>query len=182
MNKLKLISRFQVIKNARAILKNPLPFHYKNFEAYGDFFKVKVTSKETVLFTRNPDLIKHILQKQHKNFQKSSLQTVDLAKYVGHGILTSNGEHWRTHRRMVQPAFHKNKLQNLIGVMRQAVLFELDRIPTEIEKDVFPLMGDLAFQVVAKSLFSSTTLRDKMKRLKYITEANQRMLIKEMRQ
>ncbi|WP_150452239.1 cytochrome P450 [Arenibacter lacus] len=182
MNKLKLISRFQVIKNARAILKNPLPFHHKNFEAYGDFFKVKVTNKETVLFTRNPDLIKHILQKQHKNFQKSSLQTVDLAKYVGHGILTSNGEHWRTHRRMVQPAFHKNKLQNLIGVMRQAVLYELDRIPTEIEKDIFPLMGDLAFQVVAKSLFSSTTLRDKMKRLKYITEANQRMLIKEMRQ
>ncbi|WP_026810091.1 cytochrome P450 [Arenibacter latericius] len=182
MNNLKLVSRLQVIKNARAILKNPLPFHHKNFEAYGDYFNIRLTTKKPVLFTRNPGLIKYILQKQHKKFQKSSLQTVDLAKYVGHGILTSNGEHWRTHRRMVQPAFHKKKLQNLLRVMHQAILYELERIPTETEEDIFPLMGDLAFQVVAKSLFSSTDIRDKMQRLKYITEANQRMLIKEMRQ
>ncbi|MCM4169300.1 Pentalenene oxygenase [Arenibacter antarcticus] len=182
MNNLKLVSRFHVLKNARGILKNPLPFHHMNFEAYGDHFKIRLSGKESVLFTRNPGLIKHILQKQHKKFQKSPLQTVDLAKYVGHGILTSNGEHWRTHRRMVQPAFHKKKLENLIEVMRNAILFELGHIVTGREQNVFSLMGDLAFQVVAKSLFSSADIRDKMSRLKYITEANQRMLIKEMRQ
>ncbi|MEJ1222691.1 cytochrome P450 [Sediminicola sp. 1XM1-17] len=179
---MKLVSRFQVLKNARRILKNPLPFHHENFEAHGDSFKVQLTTKETVLFTRNPGLIKHILQKQHKKFEKSPLQTVDLAKYIGHGILTSNGEHWRTHRRMVQPAFHKKKLQNLMGVIREAILFELQRIKPNIEQDVFPLMGDLAFQVVAKSLFSSSDIRERMSKLQHITEANQRMLIKEMRQ
>lgn len=159
-----------------------MPFHHENFEAHGDSFKVQLTTKETVLFTRNPGLIKHILQKQHKKFEKSPLQTVDLAKYIGHGILTSNGEHWRTHRRMVQPAFHKKKLQNLMGSMREAILFELQRIKPNSEADIFPLMGDLAFQVVAKSLFSSADIRDRMSKLQHITEANQRMLIKEMRQ
>lgn len=182
MYNLKLISKFQVLRNARKILKNPLPFHHRNFEAHGDHFRVSLNGKETVIFTRNPGFIKHVLQTQHKKFQKSPLQTVDLAKYVGHGILTSNGEHWRTHRRMVQPAFHKKKLQNLTGVMHAAILYELNRILTDREEDVFPLMGDLAFQVVAKSLFSSTDIRDKMSRLKHITEANQRMLIKEIRQ
>ncbi len=159
-----------------------MPFHHENFEAHGDSFKVQLTTKETVLFTRNPGLIKHILQKQHKKFQKSPLQSVDLAKYIGHGILTSNGEHWRTHRRMVQPAFHKKKLQNLMGSMREAILYELHRIKPNTEEDIFPLMGDLAFQVVAKSLFSSADIRDRMSKLQHITEANQRMLIKELRQ
>ncbi len=159
-----------------------MPFHHENFEAHGDSFKVQLTTKETVLFTRNPGLIKHILQKQHKKFEKSPLQTVDLAKYIGHGILTSTGEHWRVHRRMVQPAFHKKKLQNLMGVIREAIRFELQRIKPNTEEDIFPLMGDLAFQVVAKSLFSSTDIREKMSQLQHITEANQRMLIKEMRQ
>ena len=143
---------------------------------------MQLSTNEIVLFTRSPGLIKYILQKQHKNFQKSPLQTVDLAKYIGHGILTSNGEHWRTHRRMVQPAFHKKKLHNLMGVIRRAILSELERINPNREQDVFPLMGDLAFQVVAKALFSSTDIRERMSRLKHITEANQRMLIKEMRQ
>ncbi len=159
-----------------------MPFHHENFEAHGDSFKVQLTTKETVLFTRNPGLIKHILQKQHKKFEKSPLQTVDLAKYIGHGILTSTGEHWRVHRRMVQPAFHKKKLHNLMGVIREAIRFELQRIKPNLEQDIFPLMGDLAFQVVAKSLFSSTDIREKMSKLQHITEANQRMLIKEMRQ
>ena len=159
-----------------------MPFHHENFEAYGDCFKVQLSSKEIVLFTRSPGLIKHILQKQHRKYEKSSLQTVDLAKYVGHGILTSSGEHWRTHRRMVQPAFHKKKLHNLMGVMREAILQELERIEPGKVQNVFPLMGDLAFQVVAKSLFGSSDIREKMSRLQYITEANQRMLIKEMRQ
>lgn len=143
---------------------------------------MQLSTKEIVLFTRNPGLIKHILQKQHRKYEKSPLQTVDLAKYIGHGILTSSGEHWRTHRRMVQPAFHKKKLQNLMGVMREAILMELERIEPGKVQDVFPLMGDLAFQVVAKSLFSSSDIREKMSRLQHITEANQRMLIKEMRQ
>lgn len=177
-----MVSRFQVLKNARRILKNPLPFHHENFEAHGNSFKVRLSTKEIILFTRSPGLIKYILQKQHKNFQKSPLQTVDLAKYIGHGILTSNGEHWRTHRRMVQPAFHKHKLHNLMGVIREAICSELERINCQREEDIFPLMGDIAFQVVAKALFSNEDIRERMSRLKEITEANQRMLIKEMRQ
>ncbi|MEH6682477.1 MAG: cytochrome P450 [Sediminicola sp.] len=182
MDTLPLVSRWQVVKNARGILKNPLPFHHANFKRYGDSFRVRLVTDEKILFTRNPGLIKHVLQKQHKIYHKSPLQTVDLAKYIGHGILTSNGEHWRIHRRMVQPAFHKKKLQALLFTMQEAIGEELKRIEPNKVQDVFPLMGDLAFQVVAKSLFSNSGIRDQMTALKRITDANQRMLIKEMRQ
>jgi len=182
MKNIPSINRFDVYKNSKRILKNPLPYHKEKFQELGDTFEIIVSKKERLVFTRNPEFVKHVLQSGHKNYQKSSVQTVDLAKYIGHGILTSNGTHWLTHRRMVQPAFHKKKLQNLMVSVREAIQFELERIVPNKTMDVFPLMGDLAFQVVAKSLFSSNDIRKRMDTLKLVTEKNQRMLIKEMRQ
>ena len=182
MKNLPTISRLEVFKNSKRILKNPLPFHYDNFKKLGDTFRIKIAFADSIIITRQPKLIKHILQKQHKKFHKSPLQTRDLAKYIGHGILTTNGEHWRVHRRMVQPAFHKKKLLGLLGIMRNAILQELDSIAPNKEQDVFPLMGDLAFQVVAKSLFSRNDIQKQMAKLQEVTETNQKMLIREMRQ
>lgn len=182
MKSLPTIPRYEVYKNRKRILKNPLPFHHENFEKYGDIFKVNIGFRKSVVFTRHPEHIKQILQTQNRKYHKSPLQTVDLAKYIGHGILTSNGEHWRTHRRMVQPAFHKKKLLGLLGIMQNAIRTELKRIKPNVAQDIFPLMGDLAFQVVAKSLFSRNDIQVAMAKLQNITETNQKMLIKEMRQ
>lgn len=182
MENLPTISLYQVFRNRKRILENPLPFHHENFEKFGDSFRVKVGWGKSVVFTRNPRLIKHILQKQHRTYYKSALQTVDLAKYIGHGLLTSNGDHWLTHRRMVQPAFHREKLKGLLAGMKAAITTELQRIKSDENQDIFPLMGDLAFQVVAKTLFSRDDIQESMARLQHITEANQKMLIREMRQ
>ena len=182
MKNIPAVSGYRVFKNRKSILKNPLPFHHANFEKLGDVFKVKIGPGGIILFTRSQEHIKQILQKNHKKYHKSTLQTEDLAKYIGKGLLTSNGEHWRTHRRMVQPAFHKKKLEGLLCVMTIAIRKELSRIRLNDSQDVLPLMGDLAFQVVAQSLFSRDDIKDEMAELKQITEANQQMLIREMRQ
>ena len=176
------VSNYTVFKNRKSILKNPLPFHHHNFNTLGDIFKVKIGPSGSIVFTRSPEFIKQILQKNHKNYNKSPLQTRDLSKYIGKGLLTSNGEHWRTHRRMIQPAFHKKKLIGLLNTMDQAIKVELERIVPGETQDVYPLMGDLAFQTVAKSLFTRDDIQKEMTELKTITEDNQKMLIREMRQ
>lgn len=182
IKKLPVVSNYLVFKNRKDILKNPIPFHHNNFKRLGDIFEVKIGFNKRIVFTRHAEFIKQILQKNHKSYQKSNLQTVDLAKYIGHGLLTANGDHWRTHRRMVQPAFHKKKLEGLLDIMQSAIRDELKEIRPNETQDVYPLMGDLAFQVVAKSLFSRNDIQQEMSELKEITETNQRMLIKEMRQ
>lgn len=176
------VSQIEVFKNRKRILKNPLPFHNENFEKFGDTFMVNIGIGSKVVFTRSAASIKHILQKNHKNYHKSSLQTKDLAKYIGHGLLTANGDFWRVHRRMVQPAFHKKKLEGLLDIMYTSIKAELQQVDSEKEGDIFPLMGDLAFQVVAQSLFSADDIRNRMRKLQDITTTNQKMLIKEMRQ
>ena len=176
------VSPWTVLRNRKRILKNPLPFHSENFERHGDTFKIQIMPKTRVVFTRDPVIVRHVLQKNHRNYAKSELQTRDLAKYIGQGILTSEGEFWRRHRKMIQPAFHREKLQQLLGLMYSAIRTELSGIPVNQTLDIFPLMSDLAFQVVAQSLFSAGDLRKDMNRLQEITEANQQMLIREMRQ
>ncbi|NNJ89825.1 MAG: cytochrome P450 [Eudoraea sp.] len=182
MRELKTVSQLEVLRNRKRILANPLPFHSENFKKYGDTFRVKVGPGKAIVFTKDPEIVQQVLQKQQKKFQKSPLQTKDLAKYIGHGLLTAEGEHWRAQRRMIQPAFHRKKLAGLLGTMQLAIKEELQRFEADKTLDVFPLMGDLAFQVVARALFSHSDIRDKMSRLQYITETNQKMLIREMRQ
>jgi cytochrome P450 len=173
---------FQFYANSGGILKNPLPFHHDNFEKLGDNFRLKIGFGKSVIFSRDAGFAQYALQKNQKNYKKSTIQTVDLAKYVGKGLLTSEGEHWRKQRKLIQPAFHKKKLMQLLNTIQAAILTELDKIETGSAMDIFPVFNDLAFQTVVKSLFSSAVGEKEISRLQYITEAAQKMLVKELRQ
>ena len=138
--------------------------------------------RNSVIFSRNAGLLEYVLQKNQKNYAKSPIQTEDLAKYVGQGLLTSGGEHWRKQRKLIQPAFHKKQLSKLLETIKKAILTEFEKIETGKEIDVFPIFNDLAFQVVVKSLFSSAATREEINRLQFITESAQKMLVRELRQ
>ena len=174
------LNRF--IKHSLDILKNPLPFHHSNFEAQGDVFKLKIGFRNSVIFIRDAAFAEYVLQKNQKNYTKSKIQTEDLVKYVGKGLLTSEGAHWKKQRKLIQPAFHKKQLANLLDSIKNAIIAEYDKIEPDEGIDIFPILNDLAFQTVVKSLFSSAANQKDINRLQYITEQAQRMLVKELRQ
>lgn len=176
------VSTFTFFKNAKRILKNPLPFHRENFEALGDTFRLNLGFSKSVVFSRDPDLAIYALRDNQKNFRKSEIQTKDLAKYVGKGLLTSEGENWKMQRKLMQPAFHKKNIYTLLNFMLEAIDKEIGRIEINKTTDVFPIFNDLAFKVVAKSLFSDAINSDEIAKLQEITEENQKMLVKELRQ
>ena len=176
------VSLLKFLKHSANILKNPLPFHHNNFEEKGDTFRLNIGFNKSVIFSRDAGLVEYVLQKNQKNYVKSEIQTKDLVKYVGEGLLTSEGEHWKKQRKLIQPAFHKKQLANLLDSIRQAILQEYEKITPEKEIDIFPIYNDLAFQTVVKSLFSSAANQEEINRLQYITEETQKMLVKELRQ
>ncbi len=176
------VSLLKFLKHSANILKNPLPFHHDNFQEKGDTFRLNIGFNKSVIFSRDAGLVEYVLQKNQKNYVKSEIQTKDLVKYVGEGLLTSEGEHWKKQRKLIQPAFHKKQLANLLDSIRQAILTEYKRISPGKEIDIFPIYNDLAFQTVVKSLFSSAANQEEINRLQYITEETQKMLVKELRQ
>jgi hypothetical protein len=180
--KLPSVPFYKVVLNSARILKNPLPFHRENFNKFGDTFSIKLGLFKSVVFTRDAGFVQYMLQKNQRNFVKSDLQTVQVAKYLGHGLLTINGEHWRKQRRLIQPAFHKKKIESLLDTINNTITQEIQAIQLNTEQEVLPIMGDLAFQVVAKSLFSYSDKGNTLRRFQEITETNQIMLVKELRQ
>ncbi|MCB7482382.1 cytochrome P450 [Christiangramia sediminis] len=176
------VSLLKFLKHSANILKNPLPFHHKNFEEKGDTFKLNIGFNKSVIFSRDAGFVEYVLQKNQKNYVKSEIQTKDLVKYVGEGLLTSEGELWKKQRKLIQPAFYKKQLANLMDSIKEAICDEYEKIGANKEIDIFPIFNDLAFQTVVKSLFSSAANQNEINRLQYITEATQQMLVKELRQ
>ncbi|WP_298950785.1 cytochrome P450 [uncultured Nonlabens sp.] len=184
MRKIEQIPALTFLSKSLEIYKDPLPFHRENFHKYGNTFKLSPKPGLMIHFTCDEKLTQHILQKNQKNFHKSSLQTDDLGKYIGHGLLTENGEKWKANRKLIQPAFYKKSIALLMQTMDAVINEELDRIEVDKITDVYSICNDLAFKVVARSLFDLNDIDDldkKINRLQEITEHAQKMLIKELR-
>lgn len=177
----KQLSIVRFLAKAESFRKNPIPFHTKYFNELGDTFSLRIGKTKYVILSRDNEVAEFILQKNQKKYQKSKLQTQFLSKYLGKGLLTVNGDFWLKQRRLIQPAFHKQKMNQLVQNMKQAIETELQNLPEEKEIALFPIMNSLAFNVVAKSLFHISFIEQKLNRLKYIIEEVQDFVIKEIR-
>lgn len=177
----KQLALLRFIWNAERIRKNPIPFHHQFFDELGDTFSVRLPKNKYVLLSRDNNVAEYILQKNQRNYYKSALQTTYLSKYLGQGLLTVNGDFWLKQRRLIQPAFHKQKMNQLVENMNNTIVAELNNLPKNSSVNLYPLMNNLAFTVVAKSLFHITSLESKLSRIKTIIEEVQNFLVKEIR-
>lgn len=94
----------------------PIDFYEKRMAALGDTYYVRFPVGK-LMVTANPDLMKHILQGNHRNYEKD-VGYDQLALLLGRGLVTSRGDFWRKQRRIAQPAFYKKSLVKLYEDMR----------------------------------------------------------------
>ena len=58
-----------------------------------------------------------------------------LHNFLGDGLITSSGEKWHSHRRLIQPSFHISILEKYIGTFvtaSQSLLTQLKGAPNEL--------------------------------------------------
>lgn len=175
------LSILRFFRDAEGVRRNPIPFHKKYFDKLGDSFSIRIGFSKYIILSRDNEIAQYILVKNQKNYHKSKFQSVYLSKYLGKGLLTSDGDFWLKQRRLIQPAFHKQKMNQLVDNMNAVIALELENLIEEKPIDLFPVMSNLAFNVVAKSLFQLSTAENKFQRIKFIIEEVQNFLIKEIR-
>ncbi len=131
--------------------KDPLSYYLRLREEYGDiaFFK-RSEMPCYVLF--DPDDIQRLLEKENKNVTKG--EGLDRTKpLLGEGLLTSNGDFHRRQRRLVLPAFHRQRIQGYADIMASyADSYQRGWQDGEV-LDISEEMMKLTLQIVGKTLF-----------------------------
>ncbi len=109
-----------------------------------------------VMIVDKPEYVKHVLQDNNKNYVKSFGYEV-LARLLGQGLLTSEGDFWLKQRRLAQPAFHRDRLALLTNTMVSCtndLLTELKALENH-QVNLAKNMMSVTLNIVAKSMFSS---------------------------
>lgn len=163
-------------------LKNPLEVITGNHKIAGDTYCIKSSlTHKNFIFSQDKEFTEYILKQNHKNYYKSEIQSITLGKYLGNGLLTNNGKDWLKQRRLIQPGFSKAKISNLVFIMEEEIDKAFQSFRPEQDVDLYDFFHKLAFNIVAKTLFSSDIDENRIKELgKIITEV-QEVFAKEVR-
>jgi len=135
----------------RILQRDPIPFFQRLADDYGDASQFHVGPQQ-IFFFNHPDLIRELLVTQHRSFHKS--RVLQRSKVIfGEGLLTSEEEVHRRQRRLVQPAFHRERIARYAEVMieRAARLGWRDGEVLDVHHE----MMRLTLSVVAKTLFDA---------------------------
>ncbi len=99
---------------------NPLGFLSNAAREYGDLVYFKV-ARQHMYLVNHPDYVREILVNNQGNFVKSrALQRAKML--LGEGLLTSEGQHHLRQRRLVQPAFHRERLAGYASAMSECAV------------------------------------------------------------
>src|SRR5215213_877771 len=83
---------------------------------YGDVVRLRFLNRTAYLFN-HPDAIKQILVDDSDKFYKAPIYRMLLSRFLGNGLLTSDGDFWRRQRKLSQPAFHHKRIQTYSETM-----------------------------------------------------------------
>ena len=125
------------------------------FERFGDIYKASIYGI-SVYVVRDPRYAQHVLRDNWQNYSKG--QAIKrVALLLGNGLMVSEGELWKTQRRMIQPAFHRKTIGALTEVIRTSNVALLRRWEQAAHKKVsVNVTRDVSFvalEVVLISLF-----------------------------
>lgn len=101
----------------------------------------------------DPGDIERVLVRDYRQFRKPFwLRTPDVRRLLGRGLVTSDGDSWRTQRRACQPAFHPGLLPSYgrtIGALAERML---DGWTAGQPRDVLRDMTRLTLEVIGQTL------------------------------
>jgi cytochrome P450 len=109
---------------------------------------------QNMYLVSHPEYVREILVANQSNFVKS--RALQRAKVLlGEGLLTSEGQHHLRQRRLVQPAFHRERLAAYASAMSEGAVRWRERWQAGSTLDVSTEMPHLTLSIVAKTLFNA---------------------------
>jgi cytochrome P450 len=146
-------SPLATLLGAATLRRNPALAFERLARRYGDVVAVPLP-RQTVYLLNDPELIRQVLVADHACFTKGrALQTAK--RVLGEGLLTSEGELHRRQRRLIQPAFHRQRLaryaDDMVRLADRTSASWVDGATVDLAAE----MMRLTLAVVGKTLFGA---------------------------
>ncbi|MEL6183624.1 MAG: cytochrome P450 [Myxococcota bacterium] len=137
------------LRFAAAMMKDATAAVRTRFDAHGDLY-FTVSRGDPLFVTCHPDHMHEVLVTRGGDWKKRS---ADLRRFLGMGLLTSNGDLWRTRRRLVQPGFRHERLESYAEVMVAAADRTAEEWRQTPDRDLGRDMMACTLDVVGRTLF-----------------------------
>ena len=129
------------------------------FQRFGDIYKAHVYDANVYVVSA-PQYAQHVLCKNWRNYSKG-MAIKRVRMLLGNGLMASEGEFWKSQRRIVQPAFHRiavDALTNVITTANDALMQKWERSAREKESvNVTRDISRMVLDVVLTSIFGEDT-------------------------
>jgi len=138
------------------MVKDMLGLFENTAREYGGIAQFNLLGRPYFLVT-DPDYVKYILQDNYRNYIRG--RSVETGRVLlGNGLPLIDGDFWLRERRMLQPAFHRERLAKLASTAQAVIESHLD---AWLEKskhgplDMDEEMMKLTLTVIIKTMFSA---------------------------
>src|SRR6266487_653557 len=146
-----------LLGSAHHIQSDPIGFNMSMMQRYGDVVSIRFLFWPTYIIF-HPNDVKHVLQENHRNYNKDTYLMKFLKPLLGQGLLTNDGQSWLHQRRLMQPAFHRKQLSAFGSLMTTATVDMQERwqsfVRDDQSVDVAVEMMRLTLRIVGQALFS----------------------------
>jgi cytochrome P450 len=152
------VPRSRSFLDSRAMAHNPVQVLSHYTALHGGSFRFYFGGIKEAIVTTDPVVIQHVLKTNSDNYHKSHIQKKRMGHFLGKGLLTTEGEAWKTQRRLIQSGFERKQLEILSSIMQDSLadsLRDFDRQASLGSIDIYPLMMKITFAMVGKSLFGA---------------------------
>jgi cytochrome P450 len=137
---------------------DPLGFLLRAARESGDVVFFRLGSGGLLLLS-DPELIQEVLVKRAREFHKAQAPQSKLMPWgrriLGSGLLISEGETWLRQRRMMQPAFHRERITAYEQVIRDRTAEMVAGWGGEA-RDMHEALTALTLRVMAETMFGVT--------------------------
>lgn len=146
-----------LIGHALRLRQGPLAF-FQQLRGEGDLVRVDLGPLRFYA-VNSPELINQMLLKSARSFQKGAI--FDKARPIlGNGLIASSGDYHLRQRRLMQPAFHRDRIAYYADVMGEFASAKADSWTPGQQVEMLDELRGVSLEIVAKTLVSATTGTD----------------------
>jgi len=137
------------------LLRDPLELMRTAARLYGDVVRIPVILQSRILLN-HPDFIQQVLIFQQGKFHKSVLTKETTGRLLGQGLLISEGDFWRRQRRLAQPAFHRQRINDYAPAMLDCAEMQARKWRGGETRNMAEEMMELTLEAAVRTLFGTT--------------------------